>query len=155
MSFLELMGLPRSAARRAPRLPLIARPPADAPWRNIKQRRSVVLRAWPAHRDGAIATGLGAQRYYKSRHWIVERAPGEYVVLRNEAFARLYRRRGDGRYEARDDVVLRYFTLPEPARVRTASGARLARAGDWIVQNVLGDLQPMSQRDAMARYVEL
>lgn len=70
--------------------------------------------------------------------------------MQREKFQLLYRRRKDGLYETRTDLVLRFFTLAYPVLVETYDGAELAHVGDWIVQGAGGALWPIPEIEASA-----
>jgi hypothetical protein len=135
-------------------LPLIDRAPAGVDWRRIQPRAAMMLRAWKAERDGLIASPDGALRYQAGRDWIVEHGEGEYAVVRADIFARAYEDAGGGRFRRRDDVQMRYFRLPHPARIRTLEGIRRAEQGDWIVEGLTGELWPVKAERARKTYVE-
>jgi hypothetical protein len=160
MSLLEFFGRGASFGARDGRkkpeeyLPLIHHAPVGVEWRHIKPRAAVTLRAWKAERDGLIATPDGALRYQAGRDWIVEHGEGDYAIVRADLFARTYTDIGGGRFRRRDDVQMRYFRLPHPAKIRTREGIRLAAPGDWIIEGLTGELWPVRPERARRTYTE-
>lgn len=160
MSLLEFFGRGAYFGARDGRknqeeyLPLIDHAPAGVDWRRIKPRAALALRAWKAERDGLIATPEGALRYQAGRDWIVEHGQDDYAVVRADIFARTYAEAGEGRFRRRDDVQLRYFRLPHPARIKTLEGIRRADQGDWIVEGLNGELWPVKADKARKTYIE-
>lgn len=113
---------------------------------------SEVIRAEKAVRDGVIDVGGGKLRYRAQRDYVLEYADGSRSVARADIFERTYRPLGDGRYAKRDDLELRYFTMPKPVMVRTLEGLQRAEAGDWIMQGVAGELWPVPPERAERKY---
>jgi hypothetical protein len=91
-------------------------------------------------------------RYEAGKHYIVRYGPGDCAPMRREIFEQTYRRRDDGRFEKRTDIVLRYFTLHFPAVIETLAGAEGAQPGDWIMEGMAGELWPIAARDALEKY---
>jgi hypothetical protein len=57
-----------------------------------------------------------------------------------------------GEEPLRPDITLRYFTLDRPATIQTLEGEQHARAGDWIVEGVNGELWPVPPETAREKY---
>lgn len=141
-------------SRRANEPPRIDRAPPGALWRAIRPRASdMPVRAELARSNGAVETDRGKLRYHAGKHYIVHYGPGDRAPVRRAIFERTYRRRDDGRYEKRPDIVLRYFTLPYAVAVETLEGVEFAHPGDWIVEGVTGELWPMSARMGEQKYI--
>lgn len=142
-------ALRQHVARHLPRLD---RPPPGARWRLVRPRPTEPVRAELARSNGEIETSRGVLRYKAGKHYIVRYGPGDRAPVRRALFDHLYRRRDDGRYEKRPDILLRYFTLSYPVMIETLDGAELAHPGDWIMQGAAEELWPISARDAQAKY---
>ena len=160
MSLLEFFGRRAylgSGDRRKKKenyLPLIDHAPTGVDWRRIKPRPAITLRAWKAERNGLIANADGPLHYHAGRDWIVEHSQGEYAVVRDDIFARTYADVDEGRFRRRDDIRMRYFRLPHPARIRTLVGIRRAEPGDWIIEGLVGELWPVNADKARKLYTE-
>ena len=72
--------------------------------------------------------------------------------MRRDIFERVYQRRGANKYEKRPELVYRYFTLPYPVTVNTAEGPEAAKAGDWIMEGIEGELYPIAPDRAREIY---
>jgi hypothetical protein len=145
MGFFELVfgrQADRSMASQA-RLPIIKAPPAGVALRKIRPRKGPTVQASLAKRSGVLSTSRGPMRYKSGRHYIVEHGPDDRSVVRRDVFERTYSRLADGRFEKRTDVSYRCFILPYPVMVRTLEGLEFAKAGDWIVEGVNGELWPV------------
>lgn len=118
----------------------------------MRQAAGAPVRAELARSTGCIETPRGALRYEAGKHYIVHHGPGEREPVRRAMFERLFKRRSDGRFEKRTDVVLRYFTLSYPVLIETSDGAQLAHPGDWIMEAGSDELWPISMRDAYENY---
>ena len=137
-------------------LPRLDRPPSGVLWRRVRPKPSAApVRAELVRSSGEIETPRGALRYEAGKHYIVRYGPGEYAPVRRELFEQVYRRRDDGRFEKRTDIVLRYFTLNYPAVIETLEGAEVAQPGDWVMEGVAGELWPIAARDAPEKYERL
>ena len=145
---------PRGEARRRyeHQLPCLDRAPPGVLWRTARQKQGDPVKAELARSTGAIETPRGALLYEAGKHYLVHYAPGDCEPMRRRRFERLFRRRGDGRYERRVDHPLRYFSLAYPVLVETEDGVQLAQPGDWIMEGSAGELWPVSQRDAQDNY---
>ena len=131
----------------------ISAPPRIAELTPVRPRADAALvRAWRARRDGEVRAAVGVLHYRAGRDYVVEYAPSEFGVVREDIFHRLYRPAGVDRYEKRTDVVLHYFTLPHAVRVRTLEGIQDAAAGDWIMQGPAGELWPVKPEKALRKY---
>jgi hypothetical protein len=133
-------------------LPRLERAPPGVVWRSVRPKSAEPVRAELARSSGKIETPRGALKYQAGQHYIVHYGPGDRAPVRRTLFERTYRRRDDGRYEKRPDIVLRYFTLSYPVMVETLEGAELAQPGDWIMEGVAGELWPIAPRDAEQKY---
>lgn len=134
-------------------LKVVKSPPAGALLRCARAREGgETVRAERAVRDGVIETKAGKLRYEAARDYVLEYPDGARAVVRADIFERTYSSLGDGRFEKRADLQLRYFTLPKPVMVRTLEGFQRANAGDWIMQGVAGELWPVSPEQAQRKY---
>lgn len=129
----------------------IAHAPADANWTTITPRPGRPVSAVLATSDGSLQTSGGSLRYLAGEHYIVTSGADRFPVKRS-IFERTYARQPDGSYQKRTDVRLRYFTLPCPAVVLTAEGPQRARAGDWIIEGVEGEVWPVPANSAPKKY---
>lgn len=136
----------------SPSLRTFDRPPPGVRWRSVRPAPSLPVRAELATSSGKIEKDGGTLSYDANEHYIVEYGGGDRAPVRREVFERTYRRRDDGLYEKRSDIVLRYFTLRHPVMVKTLEGDELAHPGDWIMQGVVGELYPVAARDAETKY---
>lgn len=142
--------------RRQRTMPRLDRPPPGVRWRQARPKPSEPVRAELVRSSGAIETWNGERRYEAGKHYILRHGPGDFAPVRRQVFEQSYRRREDGRFERRTDVVLRYFTLNFPAVFETADGAaEVAQPGDWIMEGAAGDLWVVPARDALATYDRL
>lgn len=132
---------------------IIENPPADAEWRRVRPCvEGSPIRAWRAEADRDVETEHGSVRARGGQDMILACADGTHDVVRREIFDRTFEGVGGGLYRKRTDIVLRYFTLDTPAKVKTLDGYRIAEAGDWIVQGVLGELAPVPRAYAERKY---
>lgn len=144
-----------SRHRRAA-LPRLDRPPPGVRWRQARPKPSAEpVRAELVRASGEIKTPRGALRYEAGKHYIVRYGPGDYAPVRRKLFEQIYRRRDDGRFEKRTDIVLRYFTLNYPAVIEALAGVEVAQPGDWIMEGMAGELWPIAARDALEHYDRL
>ncbi|MGE3931344.1 MAG: hypothetical protein AB7G05_14375 [Hyphomonadaceae bacterium] len=111
-------------------------------------------RAWTAESEHVIDTG-GARMEAHPGDMVVEHRNGDKSVVRPDIFAQTYDALGGGLYRKRDDIVLRYFTLAEPALIETLEGPQPADPGDWIMQGVNGELWPVEREQARHKYIEV
>lgn len=140
--------------RRTSDTPRIDRAPPGACWSAVRPRASQDrVRAELARSTGYIETHRGKLRYQAGKHYIVHYGPGDRAPVRRAIFERTYRRRDDGLYEKRSDIVLRYFTLPYAVIVESMEGAEIAQPGDWIVEGVTGELWPVAPHVGEQKYV--
>ncbi len=135
-----------------PRLPRIDQPPPGAVFNKVRSRGGERVRAQLATEDGVISGPDGDLSYRAGEHYIVQYANGDEAPVRREVFEHTYKRRFDGRYEKRKDVIQRYFTLPYTAIIATPEGDRRADPGDWIMQLTNGDLYPVPVEVAEEKY---
>jgi len=154
MGFFErLPRAVRSVVNVGRDLAIISSPPRIAELVSVRPRPDAALvRAWRARRDGEVQGAAGVLHYHAGRDYVVEYAPSEFGVVREDIFHRLYRPAGVDRYEKRTDVVLHYFKLPHAVRVRTLEGVQDAAAGDWIMQGPAGELWPVKPEKAQRKY---
>jgi hypothetical protein len=141
----------RAAARRRG-MPHIDAPPPGVELRSVRPYGSAPVTAVLAAEDGVIRAPEGDLAYRKGEHYIVRQEDGEETPVMRRVFERTYRSRFDGLYEKRKDVVVHYFTLSYDVVVETLEGGRIARAGDWIMRGVLGELYPMDASAGRAKY---
>jgi len=132
--------------------PCINTPPPGVVFQSVRARGIEAVKAKLADADGAIAAEGGELRYRAGQHYIVDYANGDRAAVDRRIFERTYKRRFDGKYEKRRDVVLHYFTLPYAATVETLEGEKIARPGDWIMRGVIGELYPMSADVGRSKY---
>lgn len=83
---------------------------------------------------------------------IVDHGGGDRSVVKCDIFERTYEPLGGGLYRKRSDIVLRYFTLEEPATIETLEGLQDAEPGDWIMQGVAGEMWPVPRDKALEKY---
>lgn len=145
MDFVDLViGRP---PRKWPTPPatVITAPPPGVTWTQVTARaEGRTVRARLAKRHGRLRTRRGFASYAPGRHYIVDYGHGDRAVARREIFERVYRDVGGGEYEKRPEIVYRYFTLPYDVTVSTLEGPEVAKAGDWIMEGVDGELYPMT-----------
>jgi hypothetical protein len=157
MDFVNLViGRPPRAS--APRLPatIIVTPPKGVTWTQVTARaEGRKVRARLAKRSGRLRTRHGVVAYARGRHYIVDYGGGDRAVARRDIFERVYRDVGGGQYEKRPEVVYRYFTLPYDVTVQTAEGPEAAKAGDWIMEGIEGELYPIAPDRAREIYQTL
>lgn len=143
MDFVDLViGRP---PRKWPILPatVITAPPQGVTWTQVTARtEGRTVRARLARRHGRLRTRRGLATYAPGRHYIVDYGHGDRAVARRDIFERVYRDVGGGKYEKRPEIVYRYFTLPYDVTVSTLEGPEIAKAGDWIMEGVDGELYP-------------
>lgn len=149
MSLWSFNSLWRRNGRQIPRLD---RAPDGVDWRWVRPKASEPVRVELARSHGEVRTGHGALRYRAGQHYIVQYGPGDRAPVKRDLFERTYRRRDDGLYEKRTDILFRYFTLSYPVMVETLEGDELAQPGDWIMEGVTGELWPISSPDAQDKY---
>jgi hypothetical protein len=94
-------------------------------------------------------------RYRAGRHYIVNYGGGDRAVVRRDVFDRVYARKSAGVYEKRQEISYRYFTLPYDATIVTAEGPERAKAGDWIMEGVDGEMYPMTPQRGLELYEAL
>jgi hypothetical protein len=145
MDFADLViGRP---PRKWPILPatVITTPPQGVTWTQVTARtEGRTVRARLAKRHGRLRTRRGVATYAPGRHYIVDYGHGDRAVARRDIFERVYRDVGGGKYEKRPEIAYRYFTLPYDVTVSTLEGPEIAKAGDWIMEGVDGELYPMT-----------
>jgi hypothetical protein len=130
-------------------------PAAVSEWREIRVREGAeAVQARLAKRNGVLETDYGPMRYHAGKHYLLESGRNKSVV-RRDIFERTYRRREDGLYSKRTDIVYRCVILDEPVFVRTLEGLERGDADDWIVQGVLGEVWPVSAESARTLYIRV
>jgi hypothetical protein len=150
MNYLEAVFGRRPGARRAL---AVFDPAAVSEWREIRvQEGAEPVQARLAARNGVLKTDYGPMRYRAGEHYLLEGERNNSVV-RRDIFERTYRRREDGLYSKRTDIVYRRVILDEPVFVRTLEGLERGDADDWIVQGVVGEVWPVSAERARTLYV--
>lgn len=112
------------------------------------------MRAHVAEASHAIKSSHGVLHTRVGEDMIVNH-DGESAVVRRDIFERTYKALGGGIYAKRQDVVLRYFTLPKSVTIETIEGPQRAEAGDWIIQGVAGELWPVAKEKALEKYEPL
>lgn len=128
--------------------------PGNARWRDATPRRDPErVRAWLAQDDAAIDTGHGVLRARAGQDMIVEYEDGGKAVVRRNWFERMYQPAGEGLFQKRPDLKLRYFTLDRSVIVHTAEGTQIAAPGDWIFEGLHGELWPVPRNEARQKYV--
>jgi hypothetical protein len=133
---------------------MLREPPPNVRWRSIRPRGDATVRAHVAEADHRVQTAHGELRARGGEDMIVDHG-GDCAVVRREIFERTYKALGGGLYQKRQDVVLRYFTLPKAVTVETLEGPQRAAAGDWIIQGVTGELWPVAEEKALEKYEPL
>jgi hypothetical protein len=133
-------------------LPHIAVPPADAKLHAVRPRHGEIVRANLATFDGTLDNGGATLHFRAGAHYIVEYGNGDEAPVECRIFERTYRRRWDGAYEKRPDLIVQYFTLPYAVIVKTLEGDKKAAAGDWIMRGVVGELYPVAPHVAERKY---
>lgn len=154
MNFADLV-IGRSPRREAPVLPsiLITTAPSGVTWTQVTARtQGRTVRAKLAKHHGHLRTKRGILPYAPGRHYIVDYGHGDKAVARRDIFERVYQLASPGKYEKRPEIVYRYFTLPHAVTVNTAEGPEAAKAGDWIMEGVEGELYPISPDRAREIY---
>lgn len=133
--------------------PYITAPSPQTKWTLIhpKDDQSSV-RARRAEADCTVETLHGRLHARGGKDFIVTHEPDDHSVVKPEIFERTYEPLGGGLYRKRTDVTLRYFTLRRAATVRTLEGDQHARAGDWIIEGVTGELWPVPPDKAREKY---
>jgi len=151
---LEQIGhlLKLRSPRRTPRLPLVRTPPPGVRLQPIRACGAEVVEARLATCDGVLYKESGALRYQAGRHYVVRYENGEEAPVAVHLFEASYRRRFDGKFEKRRDLIAHYFTLPYPVMVATLEGDMVAQTGDWIVQGVTGELYPLASNIGRQKY---
>jgi len=133
--------------------PHITEAPTHAKWTFIRPRDDQFsVRARRAEADCTIETSHGRLSARGGQDFIVTHGPDDHSVVKPDIFERTYEPLGGGLYRKRTDVTLRYFTLKHPAVIRTLEGDQQARAGDWIVEGVAGELWPVPPDKAREKY---
>lgn len=148
----------RQPTNAAPTLPqtVITKAPHGVTWTQVTTRADGQAgRAKLARRDGRLRTKHGVVSYLKDRHYIVDYGGGDRAVARRDIFERIYTPLGGGRYAKRAEIVYRYFTLPYDVTVNTAEGPEAAKAGDWIMEGIEGELYPIRPEHARKLYETL
>jgi hypothetical protein len=123
--------------------------PPGVVFHSVRARGRETVQAKIAEEDGITSDGL---HYEAGRHYIVQYDRGDRAPVDRRVFERTYKRRFDGKYEKRRDLVLHYFTLPYAVIVETLEGEKIANAGDWIMRGVLGELYPMTSEIGRSKY---
>lgn len=157
MDFVDLV-IGRTPQREAPTLPstIITKVPPGVTWTQVTARtQGRTVRAKLAKRQGRLRTKRGPIAYAPGRHYIIDYGHGDKAVARRDIFERIYLPVGGGKYEKRSEIVYRYFTLPYAVTVNTAEGPEAAKAGDWIMEGVEGELYPISPDRAREIYQTL
>ena len=157
MDFLNRV-IGRAAKTEPPPLPstIITKAPPGVTWTQVTARgdgRTVSAKL--STRYGRLRTKRGVASYAPGRHYIVNYGHGDRAVARRDIFERVYQAVGDGKYEKRSEITYRYFTLPHDVTVNTAEGPEAAKAGDWIMEGVEGELYPIAPERAREIYHSL
>jgi hypothetical protein len=145
-------GRRRDGCRADPTMPHLERPPEGVSLARVRARGAQPVDAELARRGGEIQSAKGVLRYRAGQHYVVTYANGGQAPVNRNIFDRTYRRRSDGRYEKRTDLVFHYFTLPYAVIVETPEGACRAEPGDWIMQGVMGELYPIPADEGEEKY---
>lgn len=146
---------PRSSAPTLPAT-IITTPPKNVMWTQVTARADgQTVRAKLAKNAGRLRTRRGVIAYLPGCHYIVDYGHDDRAVARRDIFERVYAPLGGGRYQKRPEIVYRYFTLPHDVTVNTAEGPERAKAGDWIMEGVGGELYPISPDRAREIYQTL
>lgn len=149
-------ALRRPTAAPPDGLPRIAQAPERVTWIHVRARGAPrTVRARLAQRDGVLNTARGRARYRAGHHYIVDYGGGDRNVARRDVFERVYEKVGDNRFAKRPEIAYRYFILPYDAVIVTAEGEERAKAGDWIMEDVMGGLYPISPERARDIYQTL
>ena len=127
--------------------------PEGVDWMEVRAR----TKAGPVHtklarRNGVLKTKHGPMPYAAGRHYLIDYGHGERAVARRDIFERIYVNAQGDLYEKRPDITYRYFTLPDDVTVVTPEGEETAKAGDWIMQGVAGELYPIKPDHARELY---
>lgn len=157
MDFVDFV-IGRSPRSTVPALPatIITKAPAGVTWTQVTARtQGRTVRAKLTKRHGRLRTKRGVAAYAPDRHYIVDYGHGDRAVARRDIFERVYQSVGGGKYEKRPEIVYRYFTLPHAVTVDTAEGPEAAKAGDWIMEGVSGELYPIAPERAREIYQTL
>jgi hypothetical protein len=157
MDWVDLV-IGRQSSSRRPEIPetVITKAPYGVTWTQVTTRADgQTVRARLANHSGRLRTKHGLVAYKKDRHYIVDYGGGDRAVARRDIFERIYIALGGGRYEKRPEIVYRYFTLPYDVTLNTAEGPVAARAGDWIMEGVEGELYPIRPEHARKLYETL
>lgn len=135
---------PRSKASAQPET-IITKAPPGVTWIQVSSTaKPRTVRARLTKRYGRLRTPRGVLAYAPRRHYIVEYGHGERAVVRRDIFERIYQFLGGGAYQKRPEIAYRYFTLPYAVTVNTAEGPEVAKAGDWIMEGLDGELYPLN-----------
>lgn len=157
MDFVDLV-IGHTPRRKTPALPstVITKAPPGVTWTQVTARtQGRTVRAKLAKHHGRLRTKHGSVAYAPGRHYIVDYGNGDKAVARRDIFERVYQAVGGGKYEKRPEIVYRYFTLPDAVTVNTAEGPEAAKAGDWIMEGIEGELYPISPDRAREIYQAL
>lgn len=131
----------------------ISAPPHGATLHRIRPKAvQLPVRAWRAEADRKIETSHGVLQARGGEDFIVDHGSDNCAVVAPDIFERTYEPLGGGLYRKRTDITLHYFTLDHPAMIETLEGEQHARAGDWIVQGVNGELWPVPPDKAREKY---
>jgi hypothetical protein len=130
----------------------ITTPPRGVKFHEVRPREDQrPVRAWVADRDGDVRKPDGVLHYARG-DYLVEHSAEDIAVVRKEVFDKMYRPIGGGEYVKRSDIVLRYFTLSHDVIVQTDEGPHEARAGDWIMCGLAGEIWPVDAEKAREKY---
>lgn len=133
--------------------PTITTPSPQTKWILIRPKDDQTsVRARRAEADCTVETSHGRLQARGGEDFIVTHGAEDHSVVKPEIFERTYEPLGGGLYRKRTDVTLRYFTLNHAATVRTLEGDQHARAGDWIIEGVTGELWPVPPDKAREKY---
>ena len=147
MSVVEFIFGRRPVARTR-----IREAPRDVVWRQVRPKPSPPVRAWRASSDCRVKTGQGVLRARAGKDFIIDYGGGDRAVISEDVFERTYRQVAEDSYVKRADLVLRYFVLDKPAVVETLEGPQTGEPGDWVMEGVAGELWPVPQAKALAKY---
>ncbi len=130
----------------------IAAPPRGVRFTKVRPREGQIpVRAWVADKAGTVRKPNGPL-YYQRGDYLVEHNSEDIGVVRREVFDKSYRAVGSGEYVKRTDIELRYFTLPYDAVILTDEGPQEAKAGDWIMHGLVGEIWPIDADKARQKY---
>jgi hypothetical protein len=132
---------------------VISEAPEDVVCHPIRPKSlQLPVRAWRAEADRQVETNQGVLHAKGGQDFIIDHGEGNCAVVQPDIFERTYEPVGGGLYRKRTDITLRYFTLDRPATIQTLEGEQHARAGDWIVEGVNGELWPVPPETAREKY---